>query len=75
MLLYHPLIISGYGAAGSALDWGSRGRRFKSCYSDQEKDDSKESSFSVLFALRRVILLRSDIVLRTVLFALRVYGE
>ena len=25
---------SGCGAAGSALDWGSRGRKFKSCHSD-----------------------------------------
>ena len=30
-------LVSGYGAAGSALDWGSRGRGFKSRYSDQEK--------------------------------------
>ena len=28
--------ISGCGAAGSALDWGSRGRKFKSCHSDQK---------------------------------------
>ena len=28
---------SGCGAAGSALDWGSRGRKFKSCHSDHEK--------------------------------------
>ena len=27
--------ISGCGAAGSALDWGSRGREFKSRHSDQ----------------------------------------
>ena len=26
--------LSGCGAAGSALDWGSRGRKFKSCHSD-----------------------------------------
>ncbi len=30
-------LASGCGAAGSALDWGSRGRRFKSCHSDHEK--------------------------------------
>ena len=32
-----PMIIckySGCGAVGSALDWGSRGRKFKSCHSD-----------------------------------------
>ena len=28
------LYISGCSAAGSALDWGSRGRKFKSCHSD-----------------------------------------
>ena len=27
--------VSGCSAAGSVLDWGSRGRRFKSCHSDQ----------------------------------------
>ena len=30
-------IISGCGAAGSALDWGSRGREFKSRHSDHVK--------------------------------------
>jgi hypothetical protein len=29
--------LSGCGAAGSALDWGSRGREFKSRHSDQLK--------------------------------------
>ena len=29
-------IISGCGAVGSALDWGARGRKFKSCHSDQK---------------------------------------
>ena len=28
---------SGCSAVGSVLDWGSRGRRFKSCHSDQLK--------------------------------------
>ena len=27
---------SGCGAVGSVLDWGSRGRKFKSCHSDLE---------------------------------------
>ncbi len=31
------IIISGCGAVGSALDWGSRGREFKSRHSDQLK--------------------------------------
>ena len=30
------------GAAGSVLDWGSRGRRFKSCHSDQIKPFFRE---------------------------------
>ena len=34
MILYHSL--SGCGAVGSALDWGSRGREFKSRHSDQK---------------------------------------
>jgi hypothetical protein len=32
--------ISGCGAVGSALDWGSRGREFKSRHSDQQKTAS-----------------------------------
>ena len=40
MLFYFRKIclkgITGCSAAGSVLDWGSRGRRFKSCHSDQE---------------------------------------
>ena len=35
VILYHSL--SGCGAVGSALDWGSRGREFKSRHSDQIK--------------------------------------
>ena len=35
MISYHSL--SGCGAVGSALDWGSRGREFKSRHSDHEK--------------------------------------
>ena len=37
MLSYLALTTSGCGAAGSALDWGSRGRRFKSCHSDHRQ--------------------------------------
>ncbi len=40
--------ISGCGAVGSALDWGSRGREFKSRHSDQQKG---QSFCSVLFVL------------------------
>ena len=46
--LTHKTIISGCGAVGSALPWGGRGRKFKSCHSDQEKH--RKRSFSVLFS-------------------------
>ena len=39
---------SGCGAVGSALPWGGRGRKFKSCHSDQ-KGDSQESPFFFVF--------------------------
>ena len=29
------IYVSGCGAVGSALPWGGRGRKFKSCHSDQ----------------------------------------
>ena len=38
---------SGCGAVGSALPWGGRGRKFKSCHSDQ--GDSKESPIFFVF--------------------------
>ena len=41
--------LSGCSAGGSALDWGSRGRRFKSCHSE-EKGFVKETLQS-LFAI------------------------
>ncbi len=37
---------SGYGAVGSALVWGARGREFKSRYSDQNE---KKQSFNGCF--------------------------
>ena len=30
-------MVSGCGAVGSALPWGGRGRKFKSCHSDQNR--------------------------------------
>ena len=33
----NTVVLSGCGAVGSALDWGSRGREFKSRHSDHEK--------------------------------------
>ena len=38
---------SGCGAAGSALPWGGRGRKFKSCHSDQNK--AENVSFRLYF--------------------------
>ena len=59
---------------GSASALGAEGRRFESCRLDQKSTIfDRRLSISVLFALRRVILLRSFIVFRTVLFAARVY--
>ena len=37
--------VSGCGAVGSALDWGSRGREFKSRHSDQSEYPSGCSDF------------------------------
>ncbi len=37
MLLYQAFKATGCGAVGSALDWGSRGREFKSRHSDHLK--------------------------------------
>ena len=39
--------LSGCGAVGSALPWGGRGRKFKSCHSDQIK--SKTNRFRLYF--------------------------
>ena len=36
-----PSVRSGCGAAGSALPWGGRGRKFKSCHSDQLNEQRK----------------------------------
>ena len=36
-ICYYNLRTTGCGAVGSALDWGSRGRKFKSCHSDHQK--------------------------------------
>ena len=33
----HNQLVSGCGAVGSALPWGGRGRKFKSCHSDQNE--------------------------------------
>ena len=57
MLLY--LSLSGCGAVGSALDWGSRGRKFKSSHSDHKADNSFElpALFFVFSNKRRLELL------------------
>ena len=37
--------VTGCGAVGSALPWGGRGRKFKSCHSDQKTGDVKSPVF------------------------------
>ena len=44
---------SGCGAAGSALPWGGRGRKFKSCHSDQNRRFNRTSDFSLFYGLFR----------------------
>ena len=48
---------SGCSAAGSVLDWGSRGRRFKSCHSDQIKPFFREKGrlFCNLFDVFKIL--------------------
>ena len=41
---------SGCGAVGSALDWGSRGREFKSRHSDQKESERNSRPDSFLFS-------------------------
>ena len=43
--------VTGCGAVGSALPWGGRGRKFKSCHSDQIKP--KTNVFGFIFMLFR----------------------
>ena len=40
-----PSARSGCGAVGSALPWGGRGRKFKSCHSDQVTGGCKSSGY------------------------------
>ena len=48
---------SGCSAVGSVLDWGSRGRRFKSCHSDHAKPFFrwKERLFCNLFGVFKIL--------------------
>ena len=48
------LYISGCSAAGSALDWGSRGRKFKSCHSDFKKQRNS-NEFRCFFTLLNLV--------------------
>ena len=41
-LCYNMLINPGVAQLGSALEWGSRGRRFNSCHSDHRKPYSRK---------------------------------
>ena len=36
---------------GSALDWGSRGRKFKSCLSDQKRSVESLKKFNTSFCI------------------------
>ena len=52
---------SGCGAAGSALPWGGRGRKFKSCHSDQcacestqKNEPNRKISVRFLFVLHNL---------------------
>ena len=42
-------MVSGCGAVGSALPWGGRGRKFKSCHSDQENGRIISFRFSLFY--------------------------
>ncbi len=63
--------LSGCGAAGSVLDWGSRGRRFKSCHSDQKKASTLSMLFSMKFACASEIHFVYEILLCNMKYALR----
>ena len=52
-----PARQSGCGAAGSALPWGGRGRKFKSCHSDQNRRFYRTSDFSLFYGLFRDFVL------------------
>ena len=56
---------SGCGAAGSALPWGGRGRKFKSCHSDQKSEVQPNLRFSFIF---------SQILLKSRVFAIYIMG-
>ena len=45
VILFYLFQTTGCGAVGSALDWGSRGREFKSRHSDQSSYESMRTFF------------------------------
>lgn len=51
---------SGCGAVGSALDWGSRGREFKSRHSDQIEPET-QITFQALFFIYLSVCLEAVI--------------
>ena len=61
MVRYLGCEASGCGAVGSALDWGSRGREFKSRHSDQKtpRFRKKSRSFSYYLSTNEVPAFRS----------------
>lgn len=64
---------SGCSAGGSAPDWGSGGRKFKSCHSDQNKGSSRFNELP-LFLLNSIFAraLRFDDFLKILLITLKV---
>ena len=46
---------------GSALEWGSRGRRFDSCHSDQKETTIFDRKLSFLFVLFTLHFFRSSL--------------
>ena len=53
---------SGCGAVGSALPWGGRGRKFKSCHSDQTQKSPASLALTgfLLYAYKSRHALRND---------------
>ncbi len=54
-------IYPGVAQIGSALEWGSRGRRFNSCHSDQKETTIFDRKLSFLFVLFTLHFFRSSL--------------
>ena len=71
------LYVSGCGAVGSALPWGGRGRKFKSCHSDQNKWTALRccSTFSFYSAPRPIWYIRRQRLCCLFLFLLKIFSS